>query len=123
MIAIILFAIAFWLEGIMDRYYEVYKLNLINWKGIEKVNSNFWSYNPLAPIKGLFGMGRDGWHLLKGWMYFLFFLAASTIALEIHFLDFIPWYTYCFIGPALILTRGIFFSMSLSRARNRITAE
>jgi hypothetical protein len=115
MILLILFSIACCIEAIMDRMYEVYKLPLIDGKG-ERLNGNWFSYNPLAPEKGL-GITRDGWHFLKFVHYVLLAIGSISFAFDpIH----IPWYLLLL---GLIVARLLCFNITLKYVREKMTAE
>ena len=116
MIALLLFIRVFWLEGINDRFFEVYKWNISRY-GVGWLNPSWNSYNPMAPERGIFGAKRDQWHWNKLISWTLIFLAFTTTAGEIALWGHAICYTA--LAPILMILRGIVFEASLNAARKK----
>lgn len=114
-VSAILWTIASCIEAICDRMFEVFYLP-IETQG-ERLNKNWFSYNPMNPEKGFFGIFRDGWHFLKAIRLGL--LALSNTLVIVVFTD----WKYFSIFPVIVVIRGIFFNLSLNIVRKKMTSD
>lgn len=112
--AMLSWSIACSIEAIMDRMVEVFYLPLPT-QG-ERLNKNWFSYNPMNPEKGL-GIMRDGWHFLK--LIHYGFIALSTYMVNASTI-YVKWYLFLFI---VILIRFIFFNVTLKYVRKKMTSD
>lgn len=110
--AILLWGIACSIEAIMDRMIEVFYLPLPT-QG-ERLNKNWWSYNPLSPEKGL-GIIRDGWHFLKAIHYGIITISVYLVT-KIH----INFWIFLLV---VVIVRWMFFNLTLNYVRKKMTSD
>lgn len=129
MISFLFTALAARSDAKMDRLYEVYKWTLYNRtaideNGVELENAIWDSYNPTAPIKGPWGIKRDGWHWEKAkrdlfiWLALLFAVVETLVGLLLG----LPKFLYI-VYLLHIFVRKLVFESELKKLRKLISNE
>lgn len=113
LIVIVLVAIASYLEAISDYWREQFQLYLEGhndpklWK-----KGKYWGYIPFNN-KGVFP--RDGWHLVKYFLFGSYMLAISYMSCSPSIAEFNIFYVFLLLASV----RGIIFTVSLELIRKK----